>query len=124
MLAAVRRLLTLLALLTGALTVLAVPVSADTGATVGSQSLISDTLLVSYLTTALISLVIPALVDLITKATAPIWLKHLVLLVLSTLAAVIPTVTFVHGESDTDFVSAILVAFVTAMTVHRTGYSQ
>lgn len=119
-----RRFLALLSLIVGALVAFAVPASAATDATTGHASLLSDTLIVSYLVTAAISYGIPALTDFITKAAAPTWFKNLVVMALSAIAAAIPQVTFVHGERWTDYLLGILlVAFPVAQAAHRTGYS-
>lgn len=119
-----RRLVALFALLAAMLSLAAVPALADPGATVGPQSLISDTMIVAWLVTIISGSVIPAITDFITKASAPKWFKVLIVGALSALAAVIPTVTFSHGERWTDYLFQVFLAFVASQTAHRTGYSQ
>lgn len=124
MLAVCRRLAALFALLLAAISLLASPALAAPGATVGPQSLVTDTMVVAWLVTLAVGSLIPALTDLITKASAPKWFKVFIVGVLSALAAVIPTVTFVHGERWTDYLLQIALAFMASQTAHRTGYSQ
>lgn len=90
---------------------------------VARGSLITQQMIVAWVTTAAIGFVIPALTDLITKSTAPVALKNLVVLILAAVAAAIPAVTFVNGEKWTDYLFQVFIAFWSALTAHKTGYS-
>lgn len=67
--------------------------------------------------TALVGLIIPALVALVTKETLPAWAKSLLLLLLSTAAGILAGVTGSPPQSWTEWKTvlvAILVTFVSA----------
>lgn len=80
--------------------------------------------LLAYTVATLCGVVIPAVVDVITKSHARDGVKAFLAAALSALAGADSTVTFTAGERWQVYVLAIVAAFVTTMTTHATGYSR
>lgn len=72
---------------------------------------------------ALCGVGIPHVVDVVTRSSAPHWLKALVAMILAAVAGALNTVTWTAGQRWTSYVLAIATAAVTTMALHATGFS-
>lgn len=71
----------------------------------------------------LCGLVIPAVVDVVTKSHASSRLKALIAACLSALAGSLTMVTWAPNQRWQDYAMAVATAFVTTFSAHSTGYS-
>lgn len=69
----------------------------------------------------LCGVVVPFIVDIVTKSSAPRWLKSGLATVLAALAGALTTVTWGDSSNWHSYVLNVFIAFATALTVHRTG---
>lgn len=69
-------------------------------------------------------LVIPAVVDLVTKSHLSNSVKAFLAAALAALAGALSTVTWAPRQRWQDYTLAVAVAFVTTFTAHSTGYSR
>lgn len=109
----------LFALIVAFLLVLLEPAFAEGVAKASADPLVDISTVVAIIS----GTVIPFIVDLVTKSRASKAVKSTVAAVLAVLAGVLPSVAFDPSSGWKAYIFNIVLAFLTAMGVHRTGIS-
>lgn len=78
-------------------------------------------MITTLVVSGIVGLLIPFITDFLTKSNAPLWMKSTLNLALSSLAAVIVTVSLGDYASLNEYLGAIFVAWTANMRMHYTG---